>query len=139
MAMPPFHLAFPVDDLESARTFYHGLLGCRIGRESAQWIDFDFFGHQLTAHLSDEATGVPTNAVDGDEVPVRHFGVVLPIQEWDALAARLAKNAVGFLIKPHVRFRGEPGEQATMFICDPAGNALEFKAFKTPEQLFARS
>ncbi len=138
MAMPPFHLAFPVDDLESARTFYHGLLGCRIGRESSNWIDFDFFGHQATAHLTENPTSVPTNAVDGDEVPVRHFGVVLPIQEWDALAAHLARKGVKFLIKPHVRFQGEPGEQATMFICDPAGNALEFKAFKNPEQLFAR-
>lgn len=134
----PFHLAFPVDDLEAARDFYHRVLGCRVGRESSQWIDFDFFGHQITAHLSDEATAVRTNTVDSDEVPVRHFGAVLPMEEWERLSQRLRDAGVLFLIEPHVRFKGEVGEQATMFIKDPAGNALEFKSFAAPEMLFAR-
>ena len=102
--MIPFHLAFPVDDLEAARGFYHGLLGCTVGRESARWLDFDFFGHQITAHLSDEATSVRANPVDGDDVPVRHFGAVLPMAEWEALAARLRAAGVRFRIEPHVRF-----------------------------------
>jgi len=134
--MTPFHLAFPVDDLEAARGFYHGLLGCRVGRESSRWIDFDFFGHQITAHLSAETTAVRRNAVDGDDVPVRHFGAVLPMAEWDALAARLRAEGMQFRIEPHVRFKGEVGEQATLFIDDPAGNALEFKAFADPARLF---
>ena len=135
--MTPFHLAFPVNDLEAARGFYAGLLGCRVGRESTRWIDFDFFGHQITAHLSDEATAVRANDVDGDAVPVRHFGAVLTMSEWNALAERLRESGVDFLIEPHVRFRGEVGEQATLFIRDPAGNALEFKAFADPARLFA--
>lgn len=134
----PFHLAFPVDDLEAARGFYHGVLGCRVGRESSRWIDFDFFGHQITAHLSEEATAVRTNKVDSDDVPVRHFGAVLPMPEWEVLAARLRDIGVRFLIEPHVRFQGEVGEQATMFVKDPAGNALEFKAFADPGRIFRR-
>lgn len=135
----PFHLAFPVDDLEAARAFYHGLLGCPVGRESSAWIDFDFFGHQITAHLSEESTAVATNRVDTDQVPVRHFGAVLAMDDWRALADRLRAAGVEFLIEPHVRFQGETGEQATLFVRDPAGNALEFKAFADPSRLFART
>ena len=137
--MIPFHLAFPVDDLEAARGFYHGLLGCTVGSESARWLDFDFFGHQITAHLSDEATSVRANPVDGDDVPVRHFGAVLPMAEWEALAARLRAAGVRFRIEPHVRFKGEVGEQATLFVDDPAGNALEFKAFADRSKLFSKT
>jgi len=135
----PFHLAIPVRDLTEARAFYGGLLGCPEGRSSAQWVDFDFFGHQLVAHLSpDEAGPARTNEVDGDAVPVRHFGVVLPWEELPALERRLKDRGVAFLIEPHVRFRGAPGEQATMFLLDPSGNALEFKAFRDPSRLFAK-
>jgi extradiol dioxygenase family protein len=136
--MKPFHLAFPVDDLEAARAFYHGLLGCPVGRESSAWIDFDFFGHQITAHLSEESTRVATNRVDTDQVPVRHFGAVLQMDEWESLAARLRDADVAFLIEPHVRFKGEAGEQATLFVRDPAGNALEFKAFADSARMFAK-
>lgn len=135
--MIPFHLAFPVDDIEAARGFYHGVLGCTVGRESARWIDFDFFGHQITAHLSEEATKVCANTVDGDAVPVRHFGAVLPMDAWEALEKRLRAAGIRFRIEPHVRFKGEVGEQATLFIDDPAGNALEFKAFANPARIFA--
>jgi extradiol dioxygenase family protein len=136
---PPFHLAFPVADLAATRAFYADLLGCRVGRTSDRWIDFDFFGHQLTAHLvSPSALGdVTTNPVDGDDVPVRHFGAVLPWDDWQALAARLEAQGVTFRIRPHVRFQGQVGEQATLFLLDPSGNALEFKAFKDPARLFA--
>lgn len=137
--MPPFHLAFPVDDLAAARHFYGGLLGCAEGRSSEQWIDFDFFGHQVVAHLApDELTRTATNAVDGHAVPVRHFGVVLDWDSWHAMAERLRQAGVAFLIEPGIRFAGLPGEQATMFFLDPAGNALEFKAFRRIEQMFAR-
>lgn len=137
--MPPFHLAFPVDDLAAARRFYGGLLGCAEGRSSEQWIDFDFFGHQVVAHLApDELTRTATNAVDGHAVPVRHFGVVLDWDSWHAMAERLRQAGVAFLIEPGIRFAGLPGEQATMFFLDPAGNALEFKAFRRIEQMFAR-
>ncbi len=137
--MPPFHLAFPVDDLAAARRFYGGLLGCSEGRSSEQWIDFDFFGHQVVAHLApDELTRTATNAVDGHAVPVRHFGVVLDWDSWHAMAERLRQAGVAFLIEPGIRFAGLPGEQATMFFLDPAGNALEFKAFRRIEQMFAR-
>ena len=137
--MPPFHLAFPVDDLAAARRFYGGLLGCAEGRSSEQWIDFDFFGHQVVAHLApDELTRTATNAVDGHAVPVRHFGVVLDWDSWHAMAERLRHAGVAFLIEPGIRFAGLPGEQATMFFLDPAGNALEFKAFRRIEQMFAR-
>jgi uncharacterized protein len=136
---PPFHLAFPVSDLAATRAFFEGLLGCRVGRTSDRWIDFDFFGHQLSAHLveGDAPFAVSTNPVDGDDVPVRHFGAVLPWQEWHDLAARLEARGTSFRIRPHIRFRGEVGEQATFFVLDPSGNALEFKAFKDPARLFA--
>ena len=135
----PFHLAFPVHDLAEARRFYGGLLGCPEGRSSPEWIDFDLYGHQVVAHLAPAECGaVQRNAVDGDAVPVRHFGVVLPMPEWDALAARLRAAGTGFVIEPHVRFQGEVGEQATMFFMDPSGNALEFKAFADPSRLFAK-
>ena len=137
--LPPFHLAFPVHDLDAARAFYGGLLGCPEGRSSDEWVDFDFFGHQIVAHLvprSDARAG--SNPVDGHDVPVPHFGAVLDMAAWDALAARLEAAGVDFAIPPTVRFRGEPGEQATMFFRDPSGNALEIKAMATPENLFAR-
>ena len=135
---PPFHLAFPVDDLERARGFFSGVLGCGVGRESDRWIDFDFFGHQITAHLSDERGADTRNPVDGDAVPVRHFGAVLPWAAWEALADRLRAAGQDFLIEPRIRFRGQPGEQGTFFVRDPAGNALEFKSFRNPDRLFAR-
>ena len=136
--MHPFHLAFPVHDLEAARNFYTGILGCGVGRSSDSWIDFNLFGHQVVAHLSPEDTSPSNaNAVDGDQVPVRHFGVVLSMQEWEKLADRLRDSSIKFIIEPRIRFRGEPGEQATMFFADPSGNALEFKAFKNMDQLFA--
>lgn len=138
-ARPPFHLAFPVTDLAATRAFYGAQLGCPEGRSSERWIDFDFFGHQISAHLVDEAAaGARTNPVDGDDVPVRHFGAVLPWDEWHALSRRLRDAGVRFLIEPHVRFRGEVGEQATMFLVDPSGNALEFKSFQDPSRIFSR-
>ena len=134
----PFHLAFPVGDMEAARRFYTDELGCRIGRTSERWIDFDLFGHQITAHLVTTAEAATAdNAVDGDQVPVRHFGVVLTRPDWDALAARLRGLGTDFLIQPRVRFRGEAGEQATLFIRDPSGNAIEFKAFPDDAGIFA--
>jgi extradiol dioxygenase family protein len=137
--MHPFHLAFPVASLDSARAFYGGLLGCPEGRSSDAWIDFNLYGHQIVAHLApDEVGHRRTSEVDGDDVPVRHFGVVLSMQEWEALARRLHERGVRFIIEPHVRFKGEVGEQATMFFLDPSGNALEFKAFADPSRLFAR-
>ncbi len=139
MSLPPFHLAVPVADLEAARTFYAGLLGCRVGRESARWIDFDFFGHQITAHLDPEhAQPVGANVVDGKDVPVRHFGVILEWTAWHELADRLQGAGVSFMIAPHIRFQGETGEQATLFISDPSGNYLEFKSFKDMRSAFAR-
>jgi len=137
-ASPPFHLAFPVRDLASTRAFYGRTLGCTEGRSAERWVDFDFFGHQVSAHLSDASTSVPTNEVDEDDVPVRHFGVVLSMERWEALAERLREQRVSFLIEPRVRFRGEAGEQATFFVRDPSGNALEFKAFADPGRLFRR-
>jgi hypothetical protein len=137
--MHPFHLAFPVSSLESAREFYGALLGCPEGRSSDTWIDFNLYGHQIVAHLApDEVGHRRTSAVDGDEVPVRHFGVVLSMQEWETLARRLREQGVRFIIEPHIRFKGEVGEQATMFFLDPSGNALEFKAFADPARLFAK-
>jgi extradiol dioxygenase family protein len=139
MPLPPFHLAFPVDDLAAARRFYGELLGCREGRSTGQWIDFDLHGHQIVAHLApDAARPRASNPVDDEDVPVPHFGLVLPMDEWQALAARLDRAGVEFVIPPTVRFAGEPGEQATMFLRDPAGNALEFKAMADPAKLFAR-
>jgi extradiol dioxygenase family protein len=138
-ALNPFHLAFPVTSLEKARAFYGSLLGCPEGRSAPDWVDFDFFGHQIVAHLSPgEAGHRNTSSVDGENVPVRHFGVVLGMAEWEALAARLRAAGVDFVIEPQIRFQGMVGEQATMFFLDPCGNALEFKAFKDIGQLFAR-
>ncbi|MGB7406195.1 MAG: VOC family protein [Pacificimonas sp.] len=136
-AMPPFHLAFPVDDLIAARAFYGGRLGCPEGRSSDEWIDFDFFGHQIVAHLAPR-TALHRNEVDGDAVPVPHFGTVLAWNEFQALAERLTAAGQTFEIAPHVRFEGQPGEQATMFLFDPAGNALEFKAMRNPQDLFRK-
>lgn len=137
--LPPFHLAFPVHDLEAARAFYGGTLGCPEGRHSDHWVDFNFFGHQIVAHLDPArvATDAQRNAVDGDHVPVPHFGAVLPMAEWEILAERLTEAGTAFVIPPKVRFRGEVGEQATMFFLDPSGNALELKAMAKPENLFA--
>ncbi|MBU2083001.1 MAG: VOC family protein [Alphaproteobacteria bacterium] len=138
MPVAPFHLAFPVDDLAAARAFYGDLLGCPEGRSSPDWIDFDFHGHQIVTHLApEECRAATTNAVDGHGVPVRHFGLVLPMAEWEAMAKRL-EGKVEFLIQPYVRFKGQPGEQATMFFHDPAGNAIELKAFADIGQLFAK-
>ncbi|MHA6717985.1 VOC family protein [Sphingomonas sp. RS6] len=135
----PFHLAFPVHDLAAARAFYAGVLGCPEGRSSSSWIDFDLFGHQIVAHLDPAARPVAVeNAVDGHDVPVPHFGVVLTMEAWHALAAKLADAGIAFGIAPHIRFKGQPGEQATMFFRDPSGNALEFKAFADDAMLFAR-
>lgn len=135
---PRFHLAFPVHDLEAARDFYAGLLGCGVGRESSRWIDFNFHGHQITAHLADAGGEPVVNPVDGDRVPVRHFGLILERDAWDALAQRLGQAGAPFLIEPRVRFKGRPGEQATMFVRDPSGNALEFKSFADDAAIFAR-
>jgi extradiol dioxygenase family protein len=138
--LPPFHLAFPVDNLEAARAFWGGIMGCPEGRSSDDWIDFDFHGHQIVAHLAPDvvARESGSNPVDGHDVPVPHFGLVLALDEWKALAARLADAGVKFEIAPYVRFEGQPGEQATMFFRDPAGNAVEIKAFADLGQLFAR-
>ncbi|QUL37710.1 VOC family protein [Erythrobacter sp. JK5] len=138
MSMPPFHLAFPVDDLAAARAFYGGVMGCAEGRSSEEWIDFDFHGHQIVAHLAPGKAGDrASNHVDGHGVPVPHFGLVLDMADWEALADRLRAAGTEFVIEPTVRFKGKPGEQATMFLRDPAGNALEFKAFADVALLFA--
>lgn len=135
----PFHLAFPVRDIAEARAFYGDLLGCPEGRSSEHWVDFDFFGHQLVAHLAPEECGhKATSAVDDHQVPVRHFGVVLTIPVWKALAEKLKAAGIKFVIEPYVRFEGEVGEQHTMFFLDPAGNALEFKAFANDSMIFAK-
>ena len=137
-AQPPFHLAFPVVDLEATREFYVEILGCGLGRESDHWIDFDFHGHQITAHLSpEECRAAATNAVDAHQVPVRHFGLVLPWENWEKLSRRMRECGQAFLIEPSIRFKGQAGEQGTFFVSDPSGNALEFKSFKDPERLFA--
>ncbi len=135
----PFHLAFPVNDLALARRFYGGLLGCAEGRSSDHWVDFDFYGHQVVAHLApDEVRAAQASIVDGKDVPVRHFGVILGWDEWHALADRLRQAGVRFLIEPGIRFAGQVGEQATMFFLDPAGNALEFKSFRDMSRIFAK-
>ncbi|HEX6374393.1 MAG TPA: VOC family protein [Allosphingosinicella sp.] len=139
MTLPPFHLAFPVHDLAAARAFYGGLLGCPEGRSAPDWVDFDFFGHQIVAHLDpDMAPRRAHNPVDGHDVPVPHFGAVLDMAAWQELAARLKSAGTEFVIEPTVRFRDRPGEQATMFFLDPSGNALEIKAMANPANLFAR-
>ncbi len=137
--MHPFHLAFPVDDLAKARAFYGGTLGCPEGRSSDEWIDFNLFGHQIVAHLAaGEAKNDIHNDVDGKQVPVRHFGIVLSMPEFHAMADRLKAAGIKFIIEPYVRFKGEVGEQATMFFLDPSGNAIEFKAMANPDYLFAK-
>jgi extradiol dioxygenase family protein len=140
MALSPFHLAFPVDDLAAARRFYGELLGCPEGRSADHWVDFDLRGHQIVAHLApDAARSRAVNPVDGEDVPVPHFGVVLAMEDWKALANRLQAADVQFVIEPTIRFEGQPSEQATMFFLDPAGNALEFKAMVDPSKLFAKN
>jgi extradiol dioxygenase family protein len=140
MGLPPFHLAFPVDDLAAARRFYGELLGCPEGRSADEWVDFDLYGHQIVAHLVPDALiSRASNSVDRKDVPVPHFGVVLSMEAWKGLADRLQAGAAQFVIAPTVRFEGQPGEQATMFVLDPAGNALEFKAMANPDNLFARA
>jgi extradiol dioxygenase family protein len=136
--MRPFHLAFPVTDITATRRFYVETLGCRVGREAERWIDFDLGGHQISAHLVERIVGSATNEVDGDAVPARHFGLILTPTEWQALAARLRAAGIRFVIEPHTRFAGEVGEQSTMFLLDPSGNALEFKAFADDAMIFAR-
>lgn len=136
--MPPFHLAFPTRDLSATRTFMLNVLEAGLGRESDRWIDFNFFGHQITAHLVDRAEDMATNPVDGKAIPAFHFGVVLTWNDWEALADRMRAHRIGFLVDPYVRFRGETGEQGTFFVKDPGGTALEFKTFKDMDQLFAR-
>lgn len=137
--MPPFHFAAPIPSKESIRDFYLNVLGCKIGREAESWIDFDFFGHQVSFHVKPDLdmSHIDTNMVDGKEVPMRHFGAILDWDDWQALAARLKANDMDFIIEPYIRFVGEPGEQATMFFKDPGGNALEFKSFKDPSKIFA--
>jgi extradiol dioxygenase family protein len=147
---PPFHLAFPVNDLAEAREFYGTVLGCPEGRSSDDWVDFNFHGHQIVAHLSREPAQARSNRVDGDDVPVRHFGVdgddvpvrhfglVLSMDAWQEISQRLKQARAKFIIEPHIRFAGQPGEQATLFVVDPSGNALEFKAFRDSKRLFAK-
>lgn len=135
----PFHLAFPINDISETKSFYKKILGCKIGREDVKWVDFDFFGHQLSAHVKpDELKNTKKNAVDGKDVPVRHFGVILEWEAWHSLSEKLKENNISFIIEPYIRFEGEIGEQATMFFLDPEGNALEFKAFKDIGQLFEK-
>lgn len=137
MTLRPFHLAFPVRDIAEARAFWGGVMGCAEGRSAAEWVDFDFYGHQIVAHLAPERTEEAHNPVDGHDVPVPHFGVVLEMADWQALADRLSAAGTEFAIETYVRFKGEPGEQATMFFRDPSGNAIEMKAFADLDQLFA--
>ena len=135
----PFHLAFPVRDIAEARAFYGGLLGCPEGRSAPEWVDFDFYGHQIVAHLAPDECGHKTSsAVDGHQVPVRHFGAIVPMDRWQAMADKLIAQKTEFVIEPYVRFKGEPGEQATMFFLDPSGNAIEMKSFADLSSLFAK-
>ena len=138
MTLRPFHLAFPVRDLAEARAFYGDLLGCAEGRSSDEWVDFDFFGHQLVAHMGGEAGDRASNEVDGHDVPVPHFGVLLKMEDWQNLADRLVAAGTDFAMEPTIRFEGQPGEQATMFFRDPSGNALEFKAFADDAMIFTK-
>ncbi len=134
-----FHLAFPVHDLDAAREFYGSVLDCEEGRSSECWIDFNLYGHQIVTHLAPDSAGVrATNDVDADHVPIPHFGIVLPMNEWRELADKLTSKGVKFIIEPKIRFEGETGEQATMFFLDPSGNALEFKGFNDFSQIFAK-
>lgn len=137
MKIRPFHVAFPVRDLAETRRFYESVLGCTVGRTADHWIDFNLFGHQITAHLCAEPGSLPTNTVDGKQVPVQHWGVILEMADWQELARLLKAQNVEFVIEPYLRFKGEVGEQATMFLLDPSGNALEFKAFQQDESIFA--
>ncbi len=135
----PFHLAFPINDIEETKSFYKKHFNCEIGREDKKWVDFDFYGHQLSAHLRpEELQNTKKNSVDGKDVPVRHFGVILEWDTWHQLSSNLKETHIDFLIDPYIRFKGEVGEQATMFFLDPSGNALEFKSFKDPGQVFAK-
>ena len=138
MSRPRFHLAFPVRDLEEARGFYGGLLQCPEGRCSSQWVDFDFHGHQLVAHLCEQPAETGVSEVDGEQVPVRHFGLILSIADWQGITAKLTAARVQFIIEPQIRFQGQPGEQATCFFLDPSGNALELKAFADESMIFAK-
>ncbi|MDB6090566.1 MAG: glyoxalase [Gammaproteobacteria bacterium] len=138
MNLPRFHLAFPVRDLAEARRFYGELLGCPEGRSAPQWVDFDFYGHQIVAHLCAPRADATTNEVDGENVPVRHFGVILGLPEWQAVTGKLQAAGIDFIIQPQTRFKGQPGEQATCFFLDPSGNALELKAFAADAMVFAR-
>jgi extradiol dioxygenase family protein len=139
MSLPPFHLAFPVHDIAAARAFYGGLLGCPEGRSAPEWVDFDFYGHQIVTHLDPNMVARPHHVpVDGHDVPVPHFGAVLDMEAWEALAERMRQADADFVIEPTVRFRGEVGEQATMFFLDPSGNAIEIKAMRDPRALFAK-
>ena len=134
----PFHLAFPVLDIEETKSFYRDILGCKIGREDKKWVDFNFFGHQLSAHLKpDELNETKKNEVDGKSVPVRHFGVILEWNDWQVLSKKLKEINTNFIVEPYIRFEGKVGEQGTMFFLDPSGNALEFKTFKDRGQIFA--
>jgi hypothetical protein len=138
-SLSPFHVAFPVHDLVLARSFYGETLGCPEGRSSDDWVDFNFYGHQIVAHLApEEPHQVRSNTVDNHGVPVRHFGIVLPMADWEAFAGRLRAKGLRFLVEPYIRFKGQPGEQATMFFLDPSGNALEIKAFADITKLFAK-
>lgn len=138
MSIRPFHVAFPVINLEETKYFYETILGCPVGRTSEHWIDFNLFGHQITAHLCSENNGkVLTNLVDEKQVPVQHWGVILDMKEWEVLAQKLQHFQINFIIEPYIRFKGEVGEQATMFFLDPSGNALEFKAFKDDQSIFS--
>lgn len=137
-SLRPFHLAIPVKEITTTRAFYRDTLGCEEGRSSDHWVDFNFFGHQLVIHIKEDANNIAaSNAVDGKEVPVPHFGVVLTMDDFHTLAQRVEEKGIEFIIEPYTRFEGETGEQATMFFKDPSGNALEFKAFKNLDQLFA--
>jgi len=139
MELSPFHLAIPVKEITTTRDFYRDIIGCEEGRSSDHWVDFNFYGHQLVIHISENAKAQKsTNAVDGHDVPVPHFGIVLPYGEWESLAARIKEAEISFIIEPYIRFEGQAGEQATMFFQDPSGNYLEFKAFKDLSQLFAK-
>ena len=137
MTLRPFHLAFPVRDIAEARAFWGGTIGCPEGRSAEDWVDFDFYGHQIVAHLAPERSAEASNPVDGHDVPVPHFGIVLTLEDWQTLADRLTAAGTEFVIEPHIRFQGQPGEQATMFFRDPSGNAIEMKAFADLGQLFA--